>query len=116
LSEAFKRVVKRSLKLSAMRSSYQNLLQRFKAELEQLLQTSVKIIVFGSVVEGRSGPLSDVDVMVISDEFKEVGKRLKTYDLARSVFGTPNPFELHLLTQQEFEWYKKFISSYREIV
>jgi predicted nucleotidyltransferase len=115
LSEAFKRVVKRSLKLSAMRSSYQSLLQRFKAELEELLQTRVRILVFGSVVEGKSGPLSDVDVMVISNEFNDVEKRLKTYELARNIFGTPNPFELHLITQEEFEWYKKFISIYREI-
>jgi predicted nucleotidyltransferase len=99
-----------------MRSSYQNLLQQFKAELEQLLQTSVRILVFGSVVEGKSGPLSDVDVMVISNEFNDVGKRLKTYDLARNIFSTPNPFELHLITQEEFKWYKKFISNYKEIV
>ena len=115
MSEAFKRAVKRSLKLAAMRSNYQESLRRFKAELEQLLQSRVKVIVFGSVAEGRSGPLSDVDVLMICDEFKELEKRLKTYYLARRIFGTPNPFELHLVTQDEFEWYEKFISSHREI-
>jgi len=115
LSEAFKRVVKRSLKLAAMRSRYQESLRRFKSELAHHLKSRVRVLVFGSVAEGRSGPLSDVDVLVICDEFKELEKRLKTYDLARQVFGTPNPFELHLVTLEEFEWYRKFISNYEEI-
>jgi len=115
LSEAFRHAVERSLRFSEMRSKYKDLLQQFKAELEHLLQSPLRMPVFGSVVEGRSGPLSDVDVMMISDEFRELEKRLKTYALARRVFGSPHPFELHLITREEFEWYRRFVSTYEEI-
>jgi predicted nucleotidyltransferase len=115
LSEAFRHAVERSLRFSQMRSKYKDLLRQFKAELEHLLQSPFRMLVFGSVVEGRSGPTSDIDVMVISDEFRELEKRLKTYDLARRVFGSPHPFELHLITQGEFEWYRRFVSRYEEI-
>ena len=99
-----------------MRREYRTLLRKFKEEVERSLGREVKVMAFGSVVEGRGRPSSDVDVLVIDREFGKLETRLEIYALARRVFGSVHPFELHLITPEEFEnWYVKFIGKYEEI-
>ncbi len=68
------------------------------------------MLVFGSVVEGKHTPASDIDILICSknaprkmeDKAKIVGRILKEID----VFA---PFEIHLVNPKEFEWYKRFL-------
>lgn len=116
MNEVFRRMLERMEILKEKKENYRPLLHKFKEEVERLLGRGVRVLVFGSVAEGRDGATSDVDVMVIAEEFAELDARLRTYAVARKVFGVPHPFELHLITPKEFEgWYGRFISKYEEI-
>ncbi len=69
-----------------------------------------EVYVFGSVVEGKHTPASDIDILIVSknvpkrleDRAKISGEILKRID----VFA---PFEFHVVTPKEFEWYKRFV-------
>lgn len=68
-----------------------------------------EVIIFGSFIENKHTMASDIDVLIISDNMKDRNQTLLEINKA---LGTFHPFELHLITQKEFEWYKRFIKSY----
>jgi len=74
---------------------------------------SAKIILFGSQVKGTMKPDSDIDVLIVSKLAKKQGDRLKIrIEIAKEI-GDSTPFEIHIVTQEEYEkWYKKFIDKY----
>ena len=67
---------------------------------------NVEVFLFGSFVEGKHTMASDIDVLIISDNIKDRNKVLLEINRALGIF---HPFELHLITKKEFEWYKRFI-------
>ena len=69
----------------------------------------VKVYLFGSVIKGNWTPDSDIDVLVVSDNFDDQkGGEIKAKLL--EAVGFFSPFEIHLVTKKVFEnWYKKFI-------
>ncbi len=73
------------------------------------LLPDARVYLFGSVVEGRIHPLSDIDVAIVSKnapkKVSEIAK-LKLKVLEGFEFS---PFELHILTEEEWEFYKKFV-------
>ncbi|MFO7966027.1 MAG: nucleotidyltransferase domain-containing protein [Archaeoglobaceae archaeon] len=79
-------------------------------ELAEDLLGNAEVYVFGSIVEGKSTPASDIDILVVSENTpkrqseraKIVGEIIKAID----VFA---PFEIHLINYKELEWYEKFI-------
>lgn len=86
--------------------------KKYAKEIKDLLSKRLKnfeIYVFGSVVRGDYSPgLSDIDVAIVSDEFKSRDKKLEIYDLLfERYFDTP--FEFHLLTKKEWKFYRRFI-------
>ena len=76
-----------------------------------------KVILFGSFVRGNFRPDSDIDILIVSDEFGDnphkyaelvnyIRDRIKHYSL----------FEFHVVTKKTYEeWYKRFIDVHREI-
>lgn len=79
-----------------------------KKEAEKMLK-NVKVYLFGSVVKGNYTPNSDIDLLIVCDEFDPERKgEIKAKLL--STFDFFAPFEIHLVTKQTFKnWYKKFI-------
>lgn len=77
---------------------------------------SAKLILFGSQVKGKMKPDSDIDVLIISKLAKNTSDRLKIrIEIAKEI-GDSTPFEIHIVTQEEYEkWYKKFIDNHFEI-
>jgi len=75
----------------------------------------LSVYVFGSVVEGKDHPMSDIDVaIVLSGEACE-DERMKLYRKVRESFGL-HSFEIHVVTSKEWEnWYKKFARRFVEI-
>jgi predicted nucleotidyltransferase len=75
-----------------------------------------EVYVFGSVVEGRHTPASDIDILIVSrhvpkrneDKAKIVGQVLKEIDVSA-------PFEIHLATPELFELYKKFAKKMEKV-
>ncbi len=79
-------------------------------ELAEDLLGNAEVYVFGSVVEGRYTPASDIDILIVSENTphrqseraKVVGEIIKAID----VFA---PFEIHLINYRELNWYERFI-------
>ena len=69
-----------------------------------------EVIVFGSVVEGKHTMASDIDLLVVLDSIK---KRDEILMKINEVLGEFNPFQIHLVTGKEFEWYKRFIKKWK---
>ena len=82
--------------------------ERIKSVLKEYL-SDFEVYVFGSVVRGDYSPgLSDIDLAVVSDDFKVREKRLEVYDvLFEKFFDTP--FEFHLLTRDGWDFCLRFI-------
>ncbi len=85
-------------------------------QLAKKMLEDAEVYVFGSVVEGRYTPASDIDILIVSrrvpkrneDRARIVGEILKELD----VFA---PFELHVATPELFELYKRFAKRMEKI-
>lgn len=67
-----------------------------------------QIYVFGSVVEGDySIGLSDIDIAVVSEMFKNRDKKLEVFGKLTKIFFD-SPFEFHLFTMEQWENFKNF--------
>ncbi|MCW7079503.1 MAG: nucleotidyltransferase domain-containing protein [Candidatus Methanospirare jalkutatii] len=80
----------------------------------RLVKEAVKgeVIVFGSVVEGKHTMASDIDLLVVLDSIERRDEILMKIN---EVLGEFHPFQIHLVTRKEFEWYKRFIKKWRRV-
>jgi len=79
-----------------------------KEKAKEILK-KVKVFLFGSIVRGDFLFSSDIDVLVVSDNFKE-GERGKIIAQLLNEIGFFSPFQIHLVKNKDFKnWYKKFI-------
>ncbi len=80
------------------------------------LDPEARVILFGSLVKGEMKPDSDIDVLIITRLASNVNTRMKLrVSIAREI-GDCTPFEIHIVTPEEYEsWYKKFIDKHIEI-
>ena len=68
------------------------------------------VYVFGSIVRGDYKPLSDIDIAIVL--YKEVDEfsRAKFRGLVRNRIGRVHPFQIHILTKDEWgNWYMRFV-------
>jgi predicted nucleotidyltransferase len=79
-------------------------IERFKQSLEEMGIKVKKIIIFGSYATRRARKHSDIDVVVISDDFKEMNllKRLETIGLALAKAKIMEPIEALGYTEEEY--------------
>lgn len=76
----------------------------------------VEVIVFGSILKDEYTMASDIDILIISDNIpKGLNERAKILCKINDVLGYLHPFELHLVTKKESEWYKRIIGSYMKV-
>ncbi len=75
-----------------------------------------RVLLFGSFVKGLMRPNSDIDVLVVTELAKSVKNRLKLrVEVAREI-GEYTPFEIHIVTPEEFKsWYSRFLNKYLEV-
>ncbi|ADC65219.1 DNA polymerase beta domain protein region [Ferroglobus placidus DSM 10642] len=88
-------------------------LKRIKEIAEKHLG-AVEVYLFGSYVEGKSLPSSDVDVLVYSKKVP-VEKRSAVISEVYREFGYQHPFEIHIVDEKGFEWYKRFCKKMKKI-
>lgn len=78
-----------------------------------------EIYVFGSVAENKWTGGSDVDILIISNNTpstsKEKAKIIATIE-EKTNLPITHPFEIHLVTRKEAEWYWKHIKKAIKIV
>jgi predicted nucleotidyltransferase len=79
-----------------------------KKKAKEILK-KVRVFLFGSIVRGDFLFSSDIDVLVVSDNFKE-NERGKIISQLLNEVGFFSPFQIHLVKTKGFKnWYKKFI-------
>jgi predicted nucleotidyltransferase len=70
----------------------------------------LEVLLFGSVVEGQCTMASDIDLFIVSDEVpRSLDERAKLLNRINDAVGYLHPFEVHLITTKEYDWYKRFI-------
>jgi len=75
-----------------------------------------KIILFGSIVKNTSGPESDIDVLVITNLARDTTRRIKLRTEIMKTLGEDTPFEIHIVTVDEYRnWFRRFLDKYVEI-
>lgn len=92
---------------------FKNYKKYFK-EIKKIVKKEIgpaKVVLFGSILTKRK-PKRDIDVLIISPKFKKKENKLKLKKKIYFKFGWLFPFELHLITPEEYEnWYKYFIKN-----
>jgi len=94
------------------RLKMQEMLRNWKEYGHKIAEAASKVLgecevfAFGSVVEGRATGGSDVDIIVVSRHLPR-GERGRLKALMEEMAGLPpfHPFEIHLVTPKEAEWY-----------
>ncbi len=80
------------------------------------LDPYARVLLFGSVVKGDIRPDSDIDVLVVTGLAKSVDDRIRLRIMIAKEIGEYTPFEIHIVTPEEYEkWYKKFINKFIEV-
>jgi predicted nucleotidyltransferase len=108
------------LEHSAVRRKYAENAWTFLSRMKQVckkLDSSCRLMVFGSFIKGDMKPDSDIDVLLIARLAENPLERGRLFRAITEEIGLDNPFEIHMVTEEEFEnLYKKFIDVYEEVL
>ncbi len=88
--------------LQVDRKNY-NIIAKYRDEVESLGIRVKKIILFGSHASGIADESSDLDLVVISDDFKGMGIWERLCLLGEARIEIKKPMEILGLTEEEFE-------------
>jgi predicted nucleotidyltransferase len=87
--------------MSSRRREIKNIIKRFEAELIKLKIKPQKIILFGSYANGTSREDSDIDLVVISKDFKSLNLRERLEILGLAAGRVLEPIEALGYTPEE---------------
>mgnify|MGYP001774323009 CR=1 FL=1 len=89
--------------------NYLTYVREIKNRAEKILK-EVKVFVFGSVVHGDYTPMSDIDILIVSNDVPEnIIEQARIKVLLTEGFK-PGIFQIHLVKPDDYEkWYKNFI-------
>jgi hypothetical protein len=87
-----------------------------KKVVKQLLGEDSKVFLFGSVLKKSYTACSDIDVLIFSSKIPESGlKRAKIIAEIRKRSKLWRPFEIHLVNERMFNFYKKMVDRMEEV-
>ena len=100
------------------RKKYFENLDRYLEEVKKIvneLSHQAEVYLYGSVVEGDySIGLSDIDVAIVSEEFRSRERKLEVFDrLLKEFFDSP--VEFHILSPEQWGFYKRFVKRFRRV-
>lgn len=106
------------LELKAEKQKYFEDSEKYAKEIKKLAKTllggEVRVYLFGSALKTNSP--RDIDIALVSELMPEGQiERARIEAKLRERIGFIAPFEFHLLTPREFEWYLRFIDKKIEI-
>ncbi len=85
-----------------------------KKEVERFAGKA-KVFIFGSILRKDEIP-QDIDILIISPRLKSTSQKSKMLAKILKRIGPASPFEIHLITPEEYNgWYKYFIKEKVEI-
>jgi len=94
--------------------NYQRWAKVIKKEARKLLG-EVKVFIFGSILRKEELP-RDIDILIISPKLNTLRKKSKTRAELLKRTNLSYPFEIHLITPEEYRnWYRNFIKEKVEI-
>ncbi len=84
-------------------------------EVIKSIDKGVKIILFGSYLSNDfSVASSDIDILIVTKKDYSLSQKAKIVKKINENIGSPNPFEFHIVSEEEFKnWYSKFIKKYK---
>ena len=88
---------------------------RIIKNVAEKLLGEVKVYLFGSILRKKELP-RDIDILIISPKLDSSEKKSKTREKILKKIGFGAPFEIHLITPEEYQnWYKFFIKEKVEV-
>jgi predicted nucleotidyltransferase len=90
------------------------IIHRLKKILESKNIKLQKIILFGSVTTKTSTPFSDIDVILISDDFQSLNYWQRIEIISGAIYEIFEPIEAFSFTQEEWERKDSFITDYAQ--
>ena len=92
---------------------------KYAEKVKEIVKQSdpdARIMLFGSAVKGKLRPDSDIDLLIITDIAEKLDERIKLRMEIVKILGEGSPFEIHIITDEEYEnWYSKFIDRSLEL-
>jgi predicted nucleotidyltransferase len=94
--------------------NYLEIAKKIKEFISKKYDENARVLVFGSVPKKTYTPLSDLDILIISDKIREYAKTVvEIKDYLNDFFA---PIEFHFATNETFNrWYKRFLDYYIEV-
>ena len=78
------------------------IIAKYKQKLETLGIKVQKIVLYGSYASGNAKEESDIDLVVVSDDFRDMDLWERLCLLGRARIGIKKPMEILGLTKEEF--------------
>jgi len=101
-------LIERERKQRVYFKNYLKYAQKIKKEVENTLGKT-KVFIFGSILGKKEIP-QDIDLLIISPKLKEIKSKGEIIAKIWKKIGFYNPFEIHLITPEEYQnWYKFFL-------
>lgn len=107
-------IAKRKMKVF---KNYKEIARKIKEVAREVLKDKeARVIVFGSVVKGKQNPLSDLDILIITEKANKIDYGKTVTEIEKKVKKDLIGVEFHIVTKEIFEnWYKKFLDKYEEV-
>lgn len=80
-----------------------NIISRFRAALEGVGLRDAKIVLYGSYADGTQHEGSDIDLVIISDDFQNKGYWERIDILTDAIYELYEPIEAVAMTTEEWE-------------
>ena len=74
----------------------------YRNSLEAMGIKAKKVVLFGSRARGQAGEFSDIDLLIVSDDFKSMDTWERMRLLGRARMGIGVPMEIFGYTEEEF--------------
>jgi predicted nucleotidyltransferase len=112
LSKEFEVYIESGRRVLEQLEDYIQVAKRVKRIVEGV-RSDAEVYVFGSVLEGKYTAMSDIDILIVTDNIS----REDAYRLKAMIYRTIEaPLELHITSNHEFKhWYKRFIGKLERI-
>ncbi len=78
-------------------------IMKYRKNLESMGIKIKKIILYGSYVSGQKKTASDIDLLIASNNFKDMDLRERLCLLGRARIGIRKPIEILGVTEEEFK-------------
>ena len=107
MSREYEVYVKEARRAKQYLDNYLEVAKEVKRVVVKLLPEA-DVYVFGSVVEGKATPASDIDILVVAPETTLEERAVIRAEVVKKLDNPP--VELHFATPREYEnWYRRFV-------